>query len=61
MPKRITIELDEVSGALFEMLLAAMRNGDPGAAWTPETLAVSMIEQVLVDDLAAEPRPAMRL
>lgn len=60
MPKRITIELDEVAGVAFDMLLAAMRNGDPGAQWTPEKLAASMIEGVLEDDLACEPRPVMQ-
>lgn len=51
MRKRtIAIELDPVVAAAFDMLLADLNNADPGARWTPEALARSMLEQIIEDD-----------
>lgn len=53
MRKRIImIELDPVATAAFEMMLADLNDSDPGAHWTPEALAVSILESVIEDDFA---------
>lgn len=48
--RRIVIELDPPISAAFDMLLADLNNADPGARWTREALAASMLEAVVVDD-----------
>lgn len=55
--KKITIELDDAEAAAFDILRVECTNADPGAAWSDEALAKSMLMTIIHDDLATHHRP----
>lgn len=50
MPKRLTIELDDVESALLELMVHELRQNDPGAETDPARLVHDIVRSVLIDD-----------
>ena len=57
--KFLIVPLDDEVYAGLVMLRVDCARADPGAQWTDETIAASMLEQIIADDLALAERPVL--